>query len=50
VELASRGRHLLPAGLIEIAEIAEKMNRKKSRQELIRILRDHTPEALDIGS
>jgi hypothetical protein len=32
VELASRGRHLLPAGLIEIAEITETMNRRKSRQ------------------
>jgi LAGLIDADG endonuclease len=50
VELASRGRHLLPAGLIEIAEITETMNRRKSRQGLIRILRDHTPEALDTGS
>ena len=50
VELVSNGRHLTPAGLIEIAEIAETMNRRKSRQELIRILRDYTPETLDRGS
>jgi hypothetical protein len=50
VELVSRGRHLTPAGLLEIVEIAETMNRRKPRHELIRILRDHTPEALDIGS
>ena len=50
VELASRGRHLMRAGLIEIAEITETMNRRKPRQELIRILRDHTPETLDTGS
>jgi hypothetical protein len=50
VELVSNGRHLTPAGLIEIAEIAETMNRRKSRQELIRILRDYTPETLDTGS
>ena len=49
VELVSIGRHLTPAGLIEIAEITETMNRRKPRHELIRILRDHTPDALDIG-
>jgi len=50
VELISAGRHLTVAGLIQIAEITETMNRKKPRQELIRILRDYTPEALDTGS
>ncbi len=50
VKLVSNGRHLTPAGLIEIAEIAQTMNRRKSRQELIRILRDYTPETLDRGS
>jgi hypothetical protein len=50
VEWISVGRHLTVAGLIEIAEIAETMNRRKPRQELIRILRDYTPETLDIGS
>jgi hypothetical protein len=50
MELIERGRHLSSAGLIEIAEIVETMNRQKPRHELIRILRDHTPETLDTGS
>jgi LAGLIDADG DNA endonuclease family protein len=50
VQLVSDGRHRTPAGLLEIAEIAETMNRRKPRHELVRILRDHTPEALDTGS
>jgi hypothetical protein len=49
VELISVGRHKSAEGLIEIAEIAQTMNRKKSRHELIRILRGHTPDTLDIG-
>jgi LAGLIDADG endonuclease len=49
VELMATGRHLSAEGLIEIAEIAETMNRKKPRHELIRILRDHTPDVRDIG-
>jgi hypothetical protein len=49
VELISIGRHKSAEGLIEIAEIAQTMNRKKSRHELIRILRGHTPDTLDIG-
>ena len=49
VELVSAGRHTSADGLIEIAEIVQTMNRKKPRHELIRILRDHTPDALDIG-
>jgi len=49
VELISVGRHKSTEGLIEIAEIAQTMNRKKSRHELIRILRGHTPDTLDIG-
>jgi LAGLIDADG endonuclease len=49
VELVSQDRHLSPQGLIEIAEIAESMNRQKSRQDLIRILRGHTPNALATG-
>ena len=35
---------------IEIAELGETMNRKTSRQQLIRILRGHTPEVQDTGS
>jgi LAGLIDADG endonuclease len=50
VELISSGRHKSVDGLIEIAEIVQTMNRKKPRHELIRILRDQTPEALDTGS
>jgi hypothetical protein len=49
VELVESGRHVTPAGLLEIAEIAQTMNRRKPRHELIRILRDHTPDALDTG-
>ena len=50
VESIAAGRHLTVDGLVEIAEIAETMNRRKPRRELIRILRDYTPEALDTGS
>jgi hypothetical protein len=49
VEICSTGRHLTVPGLIEIAEIAETMNRRKSRQDLIRILRGHTPDTLLAG-
>ena len=50
VDLVERGRHLEAEGLIEIAEIAQTMNRQKPRHELIRILRGHTPEVQDTGS
>ena len=43
LELINNQQHLSHDGIIRIAEIAEKMNRRKSRQSLIRILRDHTP-------
>jgi hypothetical protein len=49
VEAVAAGRHLTPEGLIEIAEITQTMNRKKSRQDMIRILRGHTPDVQDIG-
>jgi hypothetical protein len=49
VDICHSGRHLASAGLIEIAEIAETMNHRKSRQDLIRILRGHTPNTLDTG-
>jgi LAGLIDADG endonuclease len=49
VELITAGSHTTPAGLIEIAEIAQTMNRRKPRHELIRILRSHTPDVRDIG-
>jgi LAGLIDADG endonuclease len=49
VELTANGSHLTHKGLIRIAEIAQTMNRQKPRHELIRILRGHTPDALDRG-
>jgi len=50
VELMAHGRHKTHAGLADIVEIMQTMNRKKPRQDLIRILRDYTPETLDTGS
>ncbi len=50
VELMAGGRHKTREGLVEIIEIMQTMNRRKPRHDLIRILRDHTPETLDIGS
>jgi hypothetical protein len=35
--------HLVHDGLIKIAEITETMNHCKPRAEMIRILRDYTP-------
>jgi len=49
VEMIDAGRHLTVEGLVEIARIAETMNRKKPRHELIRILRGHTPDIQDTG-
>jgi LAGLIDADG endonuclease len=49
VEICHEGGHLTSMGLIEIAELTETMNHRKSRQNLIRILRGHTPNALDTG-
>lgn len=43
VEMIENGGHLTRSGLIKIAHITQRMNRRKSRHELIRILRDHTP-------
>jgi hypothetical protein len=50
VEMMAGGQHTTREGLVQIAEIMQTMNRRKPRHELIRILRDHTPEALDTGS
>jgi hypothetical protein len=50
VELMATGHHKTHSGLADIVEIAQTMNRKKPRHELIRILRDYTPETLDRGS
>jgi len=49
LDICRSGRHLTAPGLIEIAEITEGMNHRKSRQDLIGILRGHTPNALDTG-
>ena len=49
VELVVGGSNRTPAGLIEIAEIAQTMNRRKPRHDLIRILRGHTPDIQDTG-
>jgi hypothetical protein len=49
MELVSHDRHLSTDGLVEIAEITQTMNRQKPRKELIRILRDHTPDIRAIG-
>ena len=46
VEMINGGEHLSIDGLVQIAEITEKMNQRKSKRELIRILRDYTPNIL----
>lgn len=48
LKLIEEKKHLTKAGLVEILKIQETMNRKKSRQEEIRILRDCTPDIQDI--
>ncbi len=45
VELVQSGRHLTREGLLTIVEIAQTMNSQKPRHQLIRILRDHTPNS-----
>lgn len=45
VELIEGGHHLTRQGLLEIVEIAQTMNSQKPRPDLIRILRDHTPNS-----
>ena len=49
MEIVSAGRHRTVQGLVEIAEITQTMNHRKSREDLIRILRGHTPNALIPG-
>ncbi len=46
VRIIEDGRHLTREGLIEIALITETMNHQKSKQDLIRILRDYTPNSV----
>jgi hypothetical protein len=47
--ICASGRHLEREGLIEIAELTERMNHRKSRKQLIGILRGHTPDTLRLG-
>ena len=49
VRLVASGSHLTAPGLLEIVEIAQTMNHRRSRPEMIRILRDHTPNIHDSG-
>src|ERR1700730_4809043 len=44
VEQMEHGRHLTRSGLADLVEIVATMNHQKPRTELIRILRDHTPD------
>jgi LAGLIDADG endonuclease len=49
VRRTASGSHLTAPGLLEIVEIAQTMNHRKPRRELVRILRDHTPNIHDTG-
>jgi hypothetical protein len=44
VELIEAGCHKTQEGLVRLVEIAQEMNTRKLRPELLRILRDHTPD------
>jgi hypothetical protein len=43
----NEGKHRSHQGLADILERAQTMNRQKSRTELVKILRDFTPDADD---
>ena len=45
VRMMNKGKHLKKSGLIQILKMTEKMNHKKSKQDLIRILRNQTPKS-----
>ncbi|OGE98477.1 MAG: hypothetical protein A3G89_02135 [Candidatus Doudnabacteria bacterium RIFCSPLOWO2_12_FULL_42_9] len=45
VELMLQNKHLAIGGMLKIARLTQKMNHKKSRDKLIRILRDYTPRS-----
>jgi hypothetical protein len=45
VRLMNLNVHLTASGVVRIAEITETMNHCKPRTEMIRILRDYTPNA-----
>ncbi len=48
VTMIDEGHHLTASGLTGIVQIVETMNRQKPRPELLRILRDYTPDASDM--
>jgi LAGLIDADG endonuclease len=48
MEVIEANEHLTVSGLLKIVEIAETMNHCKPRTEMIRILRDYTPNADDL--
>jgi hypothetical protein len=48
MSLIETGHHLTRCGLADIVEIVGTMNRQKPKPELIRILRDYTPDIQDI--
>ncbi len=43
IRLMQKGKHLTRNGVIQIAQLTERMNHRKSRTDLIRILRNQTP-------
>jgi hypothetical protein len=47
VEAMGEGLHLTPGGLADILELIQTMNHQKPRTDLIRILRDFTPNTDD---
>jgi hypothetical protein len=46
MKIIAKGKHLTKEGAIKIALISEKMNHKKSRAEIIRILRNQTSDSV----
>lgn len=48
VRMIARGDHLSVEGLINIVEITQTMNHQKPRTEMMRILRDYTPNTLNL--
>jgi len=49
MRLIEQKKHITKEGLIEIIEIAQTMNHRKPRDELIRTLRDYTPNSYDLS-
>ena len=50
LRMMDRKEHLDWKGLVKIARIAQEMNHRKPRKNLIRILRDHTPGAQAVST